>query len=578
LSGLLGAIIAFWTSVSTALVLNGRDRITWGLMAAASTHLQSSSVNRQGVLIAHGANLMVKPNLAGALAANRLLRVQGMRTANAAGVEQMKNRARWGTTPMMIAGAAIILSGCSYVPDWANPVQWYDDLFTDDGAAFIDASRKAGEGGFPPFADVSGAPPPAAVPAERQALAEGLAGDRENARYLEQQLRQGGASNAAEVVAAAPRAAPVVVPAPVITPAPQPPAVPVEVVEVVEVTPLAAPAPAPVVTALGAGAAAAPALGAGGLVDLGVPDMAMPLPPGAAAAGLAVIADAAPLPDLGAGLMPLLPAVPPGGAVALAEPIPAPTLNPQLPPAPAPAPALANAAPALVPAIPPVPAMPQIAAGTPPPAAAFVGPQLPVPTPQQVAQVLPSAVAAGQNTLSATFAQMLQQSQATTFIVPAVAGLPAPPGRPIAAPVFAPAGEVAQLDTPVAPLGGFGPAPVFAAAPTLVMFSHDSATLSSVARTQIKAIADAYKANGGTIRVVGHASQRTKEMAFDVHLRVNFRVSGNRAGAVAVELMRMGVDPAALIIDAVGDAQPMYLEAMPSGEAKNRRVEIFVQA
>lgn len=41
LSGLLGAIIAFWTSVSTALVLNGRDRITWGLMAAASTDLQS---------------------------------------------------------------------------------------------------------------------------------------------------------------------------------------------------------------------------------------------------------------------------------------------------------------------------------------------------------------------------------------------------------------------------------------------------------------------------------------------------------------------------------------------------------
>jgi len=36
-----GAIIVIWTSVSTALFLNGRDRITWGLMAAASTHLQS---------------------------------------------------------------------------------------------------------------------------------------------------------------------------------------------------------------------------------------------------------------------------------------------------------------------------------------------------------------------------------------------------------------------------------------------------------------------------------------------------------------------------------------------------------
>ena len=160
--------------------------------------------------------------------------------------------------------------------------------------------------------------------------------------------------------------------------------------------------------------------------------------------------------------------------------------------------------------------------------------------------------------------------------------------------MFNPGVVVAELTAPVAPLGavqspggqfaglpglgGFGGAQGFNSEPTLVMFGHDSVTLSSAARTQIKAVADAYKSNGGTIRVVGHASQRTKEMAFDVHLRVNFRVSANRAGAVASELMRLGVDPAALIIDAVGDAQPMFLEAMPSGEARNRRVEIFVQA
>ena len=533
------------------------------------------------MLIAQGANRMVKAILAGARAANRLLRAQGMRTGLTAGVERMKNRARWATTPMLIAGAAIVLSGCTYIPDWANPVEWYDGLFTDDGAAFIDAPREAGEGGFPAVADVPGAPPPAAVPAERQALAEGLAGDRENARYLEQQLRQGGAADAAVVVAAAPRPAAPAAPAPVIAAAPQPPAVPVVVVEA---APLAAPTPAqPVIGG-----------GAGGLANLGVPEMAVPLPAGAAAAGLAVIAEAAPLPDLGAGLTPLLPAIPPGGAVALAEPVPAPTLNPVLPPAPAPAPVVANGAPALVPAIPPAPAMPQIAAVAPAPGAGVVGAQLPVPTALQVAQVLPPAVAAGQNTLGATFAQMLQQSQATISIVPAVAGFPAAPGPAVPGPVFNPGVVVAELTAPVAPLGavqspggqfaglpglgGFGGAQGFNSEPTLVMFGHDSVTLSSAARTQIKAVADAYKSNGGTIRVVGHASQRTKEMAFDVHLRVNFRVSANRAGAVASELMRLGVDPAALIIDAVGDAQPMFLEAMPSGEARNRRVEIFVQA
>ena len=491
----------------------------------------------------------------------------------------MKNRVRWAATPMWIAGAALVLSGCSYIPDWANPVEWYDNLFTDDGAAFLDAPREAGEGGFPVVADVPGAPPPVAAPAERQALAEGLAGDLENARYLEQQLRQGGAAEAAAVVAAAPQ--PAIAPAPVITPAPQPPAVPVAVVEAAPLPAPPAPVPAP-----GPVMPAAPV--APGLAEIGVPELAVPLPPGAAAAGLAVIAEAAPLPDLGAGLTPLLPALPPAGAVALAEPVPAPALNPALPAA-APAPAVAIAAPALVPALPAVPALPQMAAVAPPPTPGIAGAPLPAATPQQVAQVLPPAVGAGQNTLGATFAQMLQQSRATVSIVPAVAGFPAAPGPVFAPPAFNAGVPVAALETPPPPVGGgalaglpglagFGGAQAFSAEPTRVLFGHDSASLSRQARTQIKQIADAFKQNGGTIRVVGHASQRTKEMAFDVHLRVNFRISANRAGAVAVELMRLGVDPGVLTIDAVGDAQPMYLEAMPSGEAKNRRVEIFVQA
>ena len=264
---------------------------------------------------------------------------------------------------MWIAGAALVLSGCSYIPDWANPVEWYDNLFTDDGAAFLDAPREAGEGGFPVVADVPGAPPPVAASAERQALAEGLAGDLENARYLEQQLRQGGAAEAAAVVAAAPQSA--IAPAPVITPAPHPPAVPVAVVEAAPLPAPPAPVPAP-----GPVMPAAPV--APGLAEIGVPELAVPLPPGAAAAGLAVIAEAAPLPDLGAGLTPLLPALPPAGAVALAEPVPAPALNPALPAA-APAPAVAIAAPALVPALPAVPALPQMAAVAPPPTPGIAG-------------------------------------------------------------------------------------------------------------------------------------------------------------------------------------------------------------
>ncbi len=457
--------------------------------------------------------------------------------------------------PILMAGAALVLAGCSYVPDWANPVDWYDNIFTDDGEAFIDAPREAGEGGFPVVADVPRQPPPVATPAERGALAEGLAGDRDNARYNEQQLRQGGAAGAPLAVAAAPAPAPV----PGVTPAPgpRPPAVPVGVVE------------------------AAP-LGNPALPDLAIPELAVPLPPGAAAGGMAVIADAAPLPDLGFGLTPLMPVAPIGDVAALAQPIPPPALMPVLPPAPPLPVAQMPAAPMLVPVLPPAPAAPQFAAAAPAAPVPMPAPmlaQMPVPTPQQVAQILPPAAAGGQNTLALVFAEMLQQSQATVTIVPPLAGMPAASPPNVVVPGFDVGAGFAELEAAgVVPLQSLGGLPIFAIAPTVVTFRHDSTALSAEARNQIHQVVDAYKENGGKIRVVGHASQRTRDMAFDDHLRINFRISANRAGAVASELMRLGVDPSALTIDAVGDAQPQFLEAMPAGEAGNRRVEIFVEA
>ena len=50
-----------------------------------------------------------------------------------------------------------------------------------------------------------------------------------------------------------------------------------------------------------------------------------------------------------------------------------------------------------------------------------------------------------------------------------------------------------------------------------------------------------------------------------------------RANAVAQELIRQGVPASRVLIDAVGDSQPVYYESMPQGEEGNRRAEIFVQ-
>lgn len=459
---------------------------------------------------------------------------------------------------VLFAVAAMLLSGCSYVPNWASPVAWYDQLFTDEGGGFVAAPDQPG--GFPAVADVPLEAPPPLNPVAQAELAEALAGDRDNALYIEEQLRQGGVPEGAVVVAAAP--APV--PAP---PAPAPPApavVPVPAPVVAEAPAALEPSPPPAPPAVPVGVVEAVPL-----PDLGVPEMAMPLPPEAAARGLAIIAEAAPLPDLGAGLTPLPPAGPALAGPALAQPLPA--LVPILPapPAVAVAPALAAADPVPVPAAPgpvaPGPVAPQFAAAP----VAAAAPALPAPTLQQVAQVLPPASAAGQDTLAAVYAQMLQQSQATVTIVPPLAGFPSAPAPAIALPAFF-GGGAPDLGAPAGPAAE--------AAPTIVFFRHDSAALSAEAKRQIGQIAAAYKEEGGRIRVVGHASQRTKDMPVEKHMLVNFRVSANRAGAVAKELMRLGVDPLALTIDAVGDAQPAFLEAMPAGETGNRRVEIFVEA
>lgn len=118
-------------------------------------------------------------------------------------------------------------------------------------------------------------------------------------------------------------------------------------------------------------------------------------------------------------------------------------------------------------------------------------------------------------------------------------------------------------------------------APTAVVyFAGDGVALSKAAHAQIRAAVAAFKANGGqgSIRVIGHSSSRTANMSMEKHLETIFAKSQARANAVAQDLIRQGVPAAKVLIDAVGDSQPVYYESMPKGEAGNRRAEIFVQS
>ncbi len=116
-------------------------------------------------------------------------------------------------------------------------------------------------------------------------------------------------------------------------------------------------------------------------------------------------------------------------------------------------------------------------------------------------------------------------------------------------------------------------------ATAVVFFAGDSVYLSAVGRSRVRTAAEQFKARGGQgyIRVVGHSSSRTPNMPLERHLEVIFKKSQDRADAVARELIRDGVPADKVLVEAVGDSQPVYYESMPKGEDGNRRTEIFLQ-
>lgn len=122
-----------------------------------------------------------------------------------------------------------------------------------------------------------------------------------------------------------------------------------------------------------------------------------------------------------------------------------------------------------------------------------------------------------------------------------------------------------------------GAGPLFGANKAAVIyFGLGSARIDKGGRDALDKVAQYHEQRGGTLRVVGHASSRTKELSPARHEMVNFNISFKRARAVADELIRRGVAPDKLVVVAMSASAPVYQEWMPSGEAGNRRAEVFI--
>ncbi len=111
-----------------------------------------------------------------------------------------------------------------------------------------------------------------------------------------------------------------------------------------------------------------------------------------------------------------------------------------------------------------------------------------------------------------------------------------------------------------------------------ILFPNGSARLNSSDRSILRKVYALHRRNGGRVRIIGHASSRTRNLTAVKHKMVNFNISVSRADAIAKELMRLGVRRADILLGARADSEPMYYEVMPSGEAGNRRAEIYLES
>lgn len=131
-------------------------------------------------------------------------------------------------------------------------------------------------------------------------------------------------------------------------------------------------------------------------------------------------------------------------------------------------------------------------------------------------------------------------------------------------------GGAARIDN-----DGALPLPAGSTRVATILFKNGSASLDSTDRKVLADVVRLQQKSGSKVRVIGHASQRTRNMEISQHKLANLKVSEKRANQVAAELRKLGISGDSILVAAVGDNQPEYLEIMPSGEAGNRRAEIY---
>ncbi len=110
-----------------------------------------------------------------------------------------------------------------------------------------------------------------------------------------------------------------------------------------------------------------------------------------------------------------------------------------------------------------------------------------------------------------------------------------------------------------------------------INFYSGSSQVDAAGLKKIRKIVKIAKERNAKIKIVGHASKRTRDMPLAKHKLVNFNISDRRAQSVANVLITKYDFPSNnLITEAVSDTKPLFKENMPAGTQANQRTEIFL--
>ena len=107
-------------------------------------------------------------------------------------------------------------------------------------------------------------------------------------------------------------------------------------------------------------------------------------------------------------------------------------------------------------------------------------------------------------------------------------------------------------------------------------FRSGSSIVDRKALNKIKKIVEVAKNRNAKVKIVGHASTRTRDMPNSEHKLVNFVISDKRAQSVAKAFINYNFPKENLITEAVSDSKPLFKENMPAGTQANQRTEIFL--